>query len=59
MTWVLNPLNTDLEEAFKVIDKDGDGAIDYKEFSKLIKDILSSLIKKEEEEDEKDEDIDI
>ncbi len=50
------PKSQDLEEVFKGIDKDNDGTIDYKEFSKLIKDVLSSIIRKEEEENENDED---
>ena len=45
----------DIEEVFKGLDLDGDGKIDYKEFSLLIKKVLLSLIKKEENE-EKEED---
>ena len=52
------PKSQDIEEVFKGIDKDGDGTIDYEEFSLLIKNVLLSLIKNEED-DEKEEDIDI
>ena len=38
------PKQQDIEEVFKGIDKDNDGAIDYSEFALLIKNILLSLI---------------
>ena len=46
----------DIEEVFKGLDQDGDGKIDYKEFSLLIKKVLLSLIKKEENEEKEEED---
>ena len=52
------PKPQDVEEVFKGIDRDNDGAIDYEEFSLLIKNVLLSLIKNEEN-DENDDDIDI
>ena len=52
------PKPQDIEEVFKGIDRDNDGTIDYEEFSLLIKNILLSLIKNEEN-DENDDDIDI
>ena len=52
------PKQQDIEEVFKGIDKDNDGKIDYEEFSLLIKNVLLSLIKNEEN-DENDDDIDI
>ena len=52
------PKPQDIEEVFKGIDKDDDGFIDYAEFSLLIKNILLSLIKNEEGE-ENENDIDI
>ena len=52
------PKPQDIEEIFKGIDKDNDGTIDYEEFSSLIKRVLLSLIKNEEN-DENDDDIDI
>ena len=52
------PKTQDLENVFKGIDRDADGAIDYQQFSKLIKDILSSIIQIEED-NKKDDDIDI
>ena len=52
------PKQQDIEEVFKGIDKDNDGAIDYSEFALLIKNILLSLIKNEEG-DENENDIDI
>ena len=50
------PKPQDIEEVFKGIDRDNDGTIDYNEFSLLIKNVLLSLIKNEED-DENDEDI--
>ncbi len=52
------PKPQDIEEVFKGIDRDNDGTIDYEEFSLLIKNVLLSLIKNEEN-DENDDDIDI
>ena len=52
------PKAQDIEEVFKGIDKDNDGTIDYGEFALLIKNILISLIKNEEG-DENENDIDI
>jgi len=52
------PKQQDIEEVFKSLDKDNNGTIDYNEFSLLIKNILLSLIKNEEG-DENEEDIDI
>ena len=52
------PKPKDIEEVFKGIDKDNDGTIDYNEFSLLIKNILLSLIKNEEG-DENENEIDI
>ena len=52
------PKQQDIEEVFKGIDKDNDGAIDYSEFALLIKNILLSLIKNEEG-DENENEIDI
>ena len=52
------PKPQDIEEVFKGIDRDDDGSIDYEEFSLLIKNVLLSLIKNEEN-DENDDDIDI
>ena len=52
------PKPQDIEEVFKGIDRDNDGTIDYEEFYLLIKNILLSLIKNEEN-DENDDDIDI
>ena len=52
------PKPQDIEEVFKGIDKDNDGTIDYGEFALLIKNILISLIKNEEG-DENENDIDI
>ncbi len=52
------PKPQDIEEVFKGIDKDNDSRIDYEEFSLLIRNILLSLIKNEEG-DENEEDIDI
>ena len=55
---VESPKQQDIEEVFKGIDRDNDGTIDYEEFSLLIKNVLLSLIKNEEN-DENDDDIDI
>ena len=52
------PKAQDIEEVFKGIDKDNDGTIDYGEFALLIKNILISLIKNEEG-DENENEIDI
>ena len=52
------PKAQDIEEVFKGIDKDNDGTIDYGEFAQLIKNILISLIKNEEG-DENENEIDI
>ncbi len=52
------PKQQDIEEVFKSLDKDNNGTIDYNEFALLIKNILLSLIKNEEG-DENEEDIDI
>ena len=52
------PKPQDIEEVFKGIDRDNDGSIDYEEFSLLIKNVLLSLIKNEEN-DENEDDIDI
>ncbi len=52
------PKPQDIEEVFKGIDKDNDGTIDYGEFALLIKNILISLIKNEEG-DENENEIDI
>ena len=52
------PKQQDIEEVFKSLDRDNNGTIDYNEFSLLIKNILLSLIKNEEG-DENEEDIDI
>ena len=42
------PKQQDIEEVFKSLDKDNNGTIDYNEFALLIKNILLSLIKNEE-----------
>ena len=52
------PKPQDIEEVFKGIDRDNNGSIDYEEFSLLIKNVLLSLIKNEEN-DENEDDIDI
>ena len=53
-----NALNDIAKKAFDNVDKDNNGTIDYNEFALLIKNILLSLIKNEEG-DENEEDIDI
>ena len=53
------PKSQDVDEVFKGIDRDGDGQINYEEFSELIKNVLFSLITNNEENDENEDDIDI
>ena len=52
------PKPAEIEEIFKGIDRDNNGTIDYEEFSTLIKNVLLSLIKNEED-DENENDLDI
>ena len=53
------PKSSDIEEVFIGIDRDGDGSIDYEEFSLLIKNVLLSLIKNEENDENENDDFDI